>query len=65
LLALGTVGALATTRLLQAFLFDVTPTDPATFAMVAALLALAGLSAAAVPAWRAARVDPTRALHAE
>jgi predicted lysophospholipase L1 biosynthesis ABC-type transport system permease subunit len=64
-IALGTAGALATTRLLQAFLFDVTPTDPATFAVVAALLALAGLSAAAVPAWRAARVDPTRALHAE
>lgn len=54
----GAAGALALARVLDTLLFDVTPTDPATFITAIAALGTAALAAAAVPAWRAARVDP-------
>jgi predicted permease len=60
--ALGVAGAVAVTRVLEAFLFEVKPTDPATFAMVAALLAAVALLAGLLPARRANRVDPLVAL---
>jgi putative ABC transport system permease protein len=61
----GVAGAFAATRLLAAFLFGVSPTDPATFA--AAGLLLFGVAALAcwLPARRAARVDPLDALRQE
>ena len=52
-------------RLMQTLLHDVTPTDPATLAGVAALLTVVAALASLVPAWRATRVDPVRALKAE
>ncbi|MBI3450517.1 MAG: ABC transporter permease, partial [Acidobacteria bacterium] len=55
---LGTLLALGATRLLQESLFGVTPTDGLTFALVATVLAAAGLAAAWIPALRASRVDP-------
>ncbi|HXY31847.1 MAG TPA: ABC transporter permease [Gemmatimonadaceae bacterium] len=61
-LAVGAAMALASTRLLNAFLFGLTATDPRTFAIAAALLASAALAAACLPAWRAARLDPMEAL---
>ncbi len=61
----GMAGAVAATRLLSTFLFEVTPTDPLTLATVVALLLLAASAAAAVPAWRATRVNPVEALRAE
>ena len=61
----GAGGALALTRVLDTLLFDVTPTDPATFITAIAALGTAALAAAAVPAWRAARVDPMVTLRAE
>lgn len=64
-LALGMVGALATTRLIEGLLFGVSATDPITFAAVGSLLFLTGLGASAVPALRASRVDPVLALRAE
>ena len=62
---LGVGLALASTRLLASFLFRVTPTDAATLTGAAGLLALSGLAAALVPAWRAARADPVEALREE
>src|SRR5262249_15676504 len=60
----GMVAALFASRLLRTLLFGVTPVDPLTFAIVPpALLAVAAL-ACYVPALRAVRLDPTRALRA-
>jgi predicted permease len=64
-LGVGLAGAYAASRLVAQFLYDVTPTDPATYAAATASLALAGLVAAAGPAWRAAQVDPVQALRKE
>ena len=64
-LALGLAGSVLLTRFLTTQLFGVTPTDPATFAGVAALLAVVAIVATAVPAWRAASVDPLVTLRSE
>ena len=63
--AVGVVVALAASRVLASQLFGVTPTDPLTIAAVVATLIGVALVASAVPARRAAAVDPTRALQAE
>jgi ABC-type antimicrobial peptide transport system permease subunit len=60
--AIGLVVAFALTRLLAAFLFEVTPTDPLTFGVLSALLAGAVLAACSGPARRAVRVDPVTVL---
>ncbi|HSS77763.1 MAG TPA: FtsX-like permease family protein, partial [Thermoanaerobaculia bacterium] len=61
-LVLGLAGAAAATRALSGLLFGVTATDPATFAGVLVILGGAALLASWLPARRAARVEPTRAL---
>ena len=61
----GLAGALAATQLIQAQLWDVTPTDPATFVLVSLLFALVALIAAFFPMRRALSVDPTIALRCE
>jgi predicted permease len=63
--AIGTMGALWAARLLSSLLFEIQPTDPATFAAVALTILLAALAAGFVPARRATRVDPLVALRHE
>ncbi len=53
----GGAGAFALTRTLSTLLFGVTPHDPSTFAAAAGVLTIVALAAAAVPAWRAARIE--------
>ena len=62
---LGLAGAFALTRVLEAQLFGVTRTDPATFALVAVVLTLVATMATLVPALRATRLDPVQALRCE
>jgi len=64
-LALGAAGAAAATRVLASYLFDTTPTDPVTFAVVAVAFIGAGICACLGPAWRATTVDPMMALRVE
>ncbi len=61
----GIAGAFVVTRWLTAMLFEVSPADPLTFAAVPLLLSATALAACAVPALRAARVDPLAALRYE
>ena len=64
-IALGLAGAVALTRVIQAQLFGVGRTDPATFAAVAVALAAVATAAILVPALRATRVNPVEALRYE
>jgi ABC-type antimicrobial peptide transport system permease subunit len=61
-IGLGLVGAFGTTRFLKAVLYNVTPTDPVSFIVVATFLTLVALVASYVPARRAMAVDPLVAL---
>jgi ABC-type antimicrobial peptide transport system permease subunit len=64
-LVVGLVGAAGVTRVLQTFLFGMTPTDPLVFAAVTVLLFAVGLVAAWLPARRATRIEPWKAVAAE
>jgi predicted permease len=64
-LTVGICAATALTRLMQTLLFEVSSTDPAVLAVVSILLLLVALAACAVPALRAASIDPIQALRAE
>jgi len=64
-IGLGLLAAYALTRTIESFLYQVSPTDPATAVAVAGLLLLVAGLAAFVPARRAASVNPMTALRAE
>jgi predicted permease len=64
-LAFGLPAALVLTRLISTLLFEISPRDPATFALVLAVLVTVAVGACVIPAWRAARVDPGIALRYE
>ncbi len=64
-IAVGVAVSLATSRLLNGLLFGVERTDAVTYASVIVLMLLAALLACAIPAMRAARVNPLTAIRAE
>ena len=64
-LAIGIVAALMLTRVLRTLLHEVSPTDPLTFGAVVAITGVVAVIASAVPAWRAARIDPNEVLRVE
>jgi putative ABC transport system permease protein len=64
-LGIGALSAAGVTQLMTDLLFGISPTDPSTFAGLAAFLAAVALVASYVPARRAARVDPVIALREE
>jgi predicted permease len=63
--AIGVLISLGATRLVVSFLYEVKPSDPVTILGSVLLLAAVGVAAAALPAWRAARLDPVEALREE
>ncbi|HTR39025.1 MAG TPA: ABC transporter permease [Bryobacteraceae bacterium] len=64
-LGIGVLAALALTRVMTRFLFGVSPSDPLTYVIVAAVLSAIALAACWLPARRATRVDPSIALRYE
>jgi ABC-type antimicrobial peptide transport system permease subunit len=64
-LVVGSILALLATGALSSLLFEVSPTDPVTFAAVVVILAVVALLACLLPALRATRVDPIVALRSE
>jgi predicted permease len=62
---IGVLGALGLTRLMSSILYEVTATDPLTFSLAVATLLGVALVASYLPARRATRIDPVRALRLE
>ena len=62
---IGLSAAAALSRSISAFLFGVQPIDPLTFVSVPIILALTAVAACAMPAFRAARVDPAVTFRSE
>jgi putative ABC transport system permease protein len=63
--AIGLAIAFIASRWIEPLLYKQSPRDPAVYATVGALMILVGIAASAMPAWRAVRADPNRALRAD
>ncbi|HEX6495964.1 MAG TPA: ABC transporter permease [Acidobacteriaceae bacterium] len=63
--ALGLAGAFAVTSLMRRFLFETSPADPLTYALVLVLFSVLSVTAAWRPAWRASLVEPMEVLRSE
>jgi predicted permease len=61
-IVVGAAVAMVSTRLIVGLLYHVSPRDPWAFAIASVSLVLASVAACFLPAWRAARTDPVRAL---
>ena len=59
---LGVIAGCVSTRVLQKLLYEVTPTDPLTFAATSVLLIVVAIAATFFPARRASRIEPMVAL---
>jgi ABC-type transport system, involved in lipoprotein release, permease component len=64
-LVVGAAAAVALSGLLRRQLYEVSPADPATYVGIGALLVVVAVAASWVPAWRASRVEPVKALRGE
>ena len=64
-LTLGVAASVGAVRLIRSMLYETRPLDPAIFAAVAVMLLATAILACLVPAWRASRIDPMRALRIE
>ena len=64
-LVVGIAGALAAGRLVRSLLYQVSPADPLTYAVVVGVLGAVALLACWIPARRASWIDPVEALRAE
>ena len=64
-LALGCVASLGLARFIESMLYEVSPTDPATYVVVALFLSMAALAACYFPAERATRVAPAESIRQE
>jgi len=64
-IAAGAMGASFLAGLLSKLIYGVSPTDPATFTVVALLLTAVALLACLIPAWQATRVQPLQSLRNE
>jgi ABC-type lipoprotein release transport system permease subunit len=62
---LGVIASLAMARVLKSLIFNVSPTDPMTFAVVGFMVITVALIACYIPARRATAADPMNALRAE
>jgi len=61
----GLAGAAAASGLLTGLLHDVTPLDPLTFLSTPVVLLMVAALASLIPAWRATRTDPVKAIRAD
>ena len=61
-IVLGAIASLALTRLIGNLLFKVCPRDPMAFVLALVVMTIISLAACLLPAWRASRIDPVRAL---
>ncbi len=64
-IGLGLLGAYFISEVMASLLVQVTPQDPATFALITAIIAIVAVVACLIPSWRAARLDPVKALRSE
>jgi putative ABC transport system permease protein len=64
-LSIGLAGGIAVGFMMSSVLYGLSPMDPASLGLVVALLAAVTITATALPAWRAARIDPVIALRIE
>jgi ABC-type antimicrobial peptide transport system permease subunit len=64
-LMVGAAAAVALSGVLRRQLYEVSPADPVTYVGIGALLVVVAIAASWVPAWRASRVEPVRALRGE
>ena len=64
-LAIGLAGGIGIGFAMKSLLFGLSPSDPLTIGSVVALLSIVTITATALPAWRASRIDPVIALRIE